>query len=439
MQIKRFEAQNMSEALKQIKREFGPDAVILSVREVESGTGMFGFSKTKGIEVTAATDMQPYKNKIDRGYSSYEANMEHYPQDDSRECTRGLFPSFRSGANTAAKAVIPSSCGKKAGNRDTKQLYALYCQMLEQDVNQAVAFNLIRRTRMLPLPAGNPAVKNFRPFIVQGLNAAGICAGRIRIADGVQRRVALVGPTGVGKTTTIAKLAAAAQTRRNRQRVAIISLDENRVGAREQIAIYARIIGCPLKIASDRRRLERHLEDLNSFDLLLIDTPGMSQACDAQIREIRSIFDNIENVEFHLVLSAATSDNNLADMIEKYRIFQISRLIFTKLDECTTYGAILNRLFLSEIPASYFTNGQQIPEDIEPASVEKIVDLIFDAGGRKYLSGSPEELADKIIRFERMLAASGEPDSDMNRFDGEGTTFGDPEITKRKMLGGSRF
>ena len=129
-----------------------------------------------------------------------------------------------------------------------------------------------------------------------------------------------------------------------------------------------------------------------------------------QINELKNFFAGIHPVEFHLLLSAGTKEEDLRDILEKFEVIPISSLIFTKLDESTTYGNIFNLLLRSKIPVSYFTNGQQIPEDIEVATVEKLVDLIL--GDEKVIerwSVLPEASSENSMNFEQMLeTASGE-------------------------------
>jgi flagellar biosynthesis GTPase FlhF len=205
----------------------------------------------------------------------------------------------------------------------------------------------------------------------------GITAGPLRIEPGKQKVVAFIGPTGVGKTTTIAKLAAIHAIKMKKQ-VALITLDNYRIGSIDQLKIYAKIIGIPIEVASTGKEFKECLNRLKDKDLILIDTAGMSQRNEYQFNELRIFFNKVRSVETHLLLSATTKEADLIDILARFKVFRINKLLFTKLDESTSYGNMLNQLIRSKIPVSYFTNGQQVPEDIEIATLEKLVDLITD-------------------------------------------------------------
>jgi len=410
MQIKKFEAQNMSEALRLVKQEFGADAVILSVRKIENGKSLLGLSRGNGVEVTAATDVQPSKvtvNNSSRQYANYYDR--HYDRSDAASAGRkkSLIRSIREGTRRFDKRKSYSAWNVREKNGDSKRLYSAYRQMLDQDVDETIALELTREVSQFLITNSSLYKKGFKQCLTHVLNENGISASPVKIEKEKQKLVAFVGSTGVGKTTTIAKLAAAAKTREEKKHVALITLDESRIGAIEQLKIYAKIIGVPIKAASGKTELKRYIEKLNKYDLIFIDTPGISQTNQAQINELHDFFTRVQDVEFHLVLSAGTNDKILSDVVEKYGVFNVSRLMFTKLDESITYGSILNQLYRSKIPVSYFTNGQQVPENIETAKIEKLADLLFDEkNNKKYLVGSPEELARNIIEFEGRLSGT---------------------------------
>ncbi len=441
MQIKKFEAQNMTEALRSIKQEFGSDAVILSVRKIENGKRLLGLSKGIGVEVTAATDAQPASvvaNNSQNGYAKYQRHQLDRSGIEAMGRKKGFIGSLREGRKRSENRNGSSALKKSKRNRDSKELFTTYHQMLGQDVDETIALELTREANRFLSTNGQLYRKGFKPCLSQVLDENGISASRVKIEKQKQKLVAVVGPTGVGKTTTIAKLAAAAKTREKKQRVALITLDENRIGAIEQLKVYAKIIGVPFRAASCRKNLKQYLERLSSYDLVFIDTPGICQKNHDQLNGLKNIFHKIQGIEFHLVLSAATNDKILSDVMKKYGVFQVSRLMFTKLDESITYGSILNQLYRSKIPVSYFTNGQQVPEDIEAATIEKLTDLVFNGTDeRKTLSGSPEELAWNIIKFERMLKGS---DDEYDTYSAEdGYENADRYMARSSAVGEKKF
>lgn len=204
-----------------------------------------------------------------------------------------------------------------------------------------------------------------------------ICSsGPIVLTPGRLKAVALIGPTGVGKTTTIAKIAAHFALVENK-RVALITVDTYRVAAVEQLRIYSELIEIPLAVAynlEDVLPIVAHYED---YDLLLIDTAGRSQKNIAQVGEIKSLLEAV-NCETHLVMSAQFKEQDMVEMVRRFSEARVDRLLFTKLDETDSYGTLLNVAEETGIPLSYLTTGQKVPEDIEIADGGKLAGLMLD-------------------------------------------------------------
>ncbi len=407
MQIKKFEASNMNEALKMVKKEFGPAAVILSARKLANEKGIFGFSKNHGIEITAATDVQPIENKnmnsqnmVSKYYD--RPNIQSVPQKIVGK--NNFINSLRQSARSYGKRNRSVEQNDRFRNKETKELYTIYRQMIEQDVDGNIALKIVQSINKYAFSERNLITKGLKSCMVHVLENAGISSNRVKVGEKDRKIVAVVGPTGVGKTSTIAKLAAAAKTRAKKQDVALITLDDNRIGAIAQLKVYAKILGTPVKAALNSKEIQKYVNEFKKYNLIFIDTPGMGQKNQEQMREIKDSLDKVDGIEYHLLLSASTNEKTLLDTLQIYKEFNLRRLIFTKLDECITYGGILNQLYRSKLPVSYFTNGQNIPEDIEVATVDKLADLIFNEKDRKkYLIGPPEDLAQSIIEFEEML------------------------------------
>jgi flagellar biosynthesis protein FlhF len=407
MQIKKFEASDMKEALKLVKHEFGPDAVILSVKKVENSKGLFGFNKSSGIEVTAATDTDSFDDrersiynmkKVANERRAYKLDLiDIYQKENRNRFDRGI-------KNNNGKSITCRKTERRHLAKWTKELFVIYNQMLNQDVNENIALEMMCEIKRDDLNTSAIEIRDQKTVFVKVLKDAGISSGRLKLEKDKQKIVAVVGTTGVGKTTTVAKLAAYAKAKGYKNRIGLITLDDNKIGAIEQLKKYSEIIGVPLNTATSYGDLRRVINRFNRLSLILIDTPGFSQTNQEKIKGLSEILTKNLNIEINLILSAASSEKTMADITKKFAIFNMNKIIFTKLDETLTFGFILNQLYRTKIPVSYFTNGQQVPEDIEIATIEKLADMIIDTKtSERYLTGPPEVLAENIADFENRL------------------------------------
>ncbi|MCF6250566.1 MAG: flagellar biosynthesis protein FlhF [Methylococcaceae bacterium] len=175
---------------------------------------------------------------------------------------------------------------------------------------------------------------------------------------------ALVGPTGVGKTTTIAKLAAKFILKHGPRQVALITTDNYRIGAHEQLTTYGRLLDVPVRVAANADELRSHINGFNDKRLILIDTAGMSQRDMRLSEQIHTLQQEDLPIKTYLVMSAATQYKAVNEIINAFKVFEPESSILTKLDEAATQGSILSAIIEQQLPVSFMTNGQQVPEDI---------------------------------------------------------------------------
>ncbi|MEB3236424.1 MAG: flagellar biosynthesis protein FlhF [Candidatus Sericytochromatia bacterium] len=235
-------------------------------------------------------------------------------------------------------------------------------RLVKQDVEPALVRQMLARLHALGV-AHEPALSERFPDVLGEMVRFG---GPI-LPPGPQREgprlVALVGPTGVGKTTTIAKLAAT-WILHHKASVGLITFDTYRVAAVDQLKVYGDIIGIPVEVVLTPGGLREALKRLDSRDLILIDTPGRSPSHKLHLSELRSFLDVAPEREVHLVLSAPTTRVNLMQAVESFRHVGVDRLLFTKTDEAVTMGAVFSVASAVGLPLSYVTVGQSVPDDL---------------------------------------------------------------------------
>ncbi len=410
MQVKRFEGVDMQEVLRLVKDELGPHAVILSTRHIKKGKGAFGMFGRPIVEVTAAVDreeepplvVRPQLGRRPMPSMPAEANARdatdlvraldplQRDMDQVKELLEQLatkeryapqvnFPSLEREMN-AVKRLIEHLVGKQ---QDTSSplfpstIMPYYQRMLGCGLEEPLARRMAEKVQNSLTKDKLEDERYVRGYFANMLVKTVPVSDPLRLLPGKLTAVALVGPTGVGKTTTIAKLAAH-YTLGEKKKVALLTIDTYRIAAVEQLRTFAKIIGLSLDVVLTPSELNQVLVQHHDKDLVLIDTAGRSQRDALQMAELRSFFPEDTPVIVHLVLSATASWSNLLETVERFQGLVLASLVFTKLDETNAFGTLLGTALRGQIPLSYFTTGQRVPEDIEVATAERVVDLILN-------------------------------------------------------------
>jgi flagellar biosynthesis protein FlhF len=258
-------------------------------------------------------------------------------------------------------------------------MLGLYGELVANDVDPMIALRLCEYTQRTLLEQGGDGPvdpEKARLFMRRVIADFIPVAAPIQLEAGKPRVAALVGPTGVGKTTTIAKLAAYAKIEL-KQKVALLTLDTFRMAAVDQLHQYAEILQVPLHVALTVEDLRSAMRFYQDRALVLIDTPGHSPKDSEMQQQLRRFLDELPEVETHLVLSATTKPRDLADIAQRFEPLKPGRLLFTKLDETSTYGPLLSTLVRVKRPLSYLGTGQEVPQDLELATSRRVADLIL--------------------------------------------------------------
>lgn len=365
---KTYRAATMRDALSQVRRDLGGDALILGTREVRRRR-LFGLAGARElVEVTA---------RAGEGRAAGTASKA------SRPATAQPHDSAPSGLNDELRRLHALVEGlSREGRLDhllpelPTELVPTYATLVEADVPEALARRLMRMVaeRLEPDEVHRPDVVRaaLRAAIEPILPIAPPIAARV----GARRVVALVGPTGVGETTTVAKLAANFKLVQNLS-IGLVTVDTYRIAAVEQLRTYAEIIGLPLAVNSDPAGMRAAIDSLGPVDLVLIDTAGRSPRDELKIRELGDFLNEARPDEVHLVLSATSTERSLRAAVDRFGQVQADRLILTKLDEADGLGGVLAVIAQAGLPVSYLTTGQSVPDDIEPANRERLARLIL--------------------------------------------------------------
>jgi flagellar biosynthesis protein FlhF len=275
-------------------------------------------------------------------------------------------------------SALSMRMGEMDAFRPRQELAEVYLRLLDTQVSSFLAKRILEGiesklavTSLKNARVVGEAVRN----IIEDMISVG---GPIELSPNGHRKIAFIGPTGVGKTSTIAKLAGSFV--RNKRLVGAISVDTYKLGATEQLAHFASILRIPLAIVRDPtspQEVHKALNTMKDRDIVLIDTFGESPKNCAKLHELKKSLELLKPHETHLVLSCTTHPEALLDAIERFSVIHIDRLILTKTDEATKFGLLLNVLEKVSTGLSYIANGQAIPEDIEEATARRVAELVL--------------------------------------------------------------
>lgn len=407
MNLKTFQSESMAGALKLVKAELGPGAVILHTRTFRRG-GWLGLRQKNVVEITASNDVNIVPPKLRREVLS-EARGTAAP--GSARLMQQTYRTSSAGTAVAAPPATPSISTIPAHARGEDpalteeirqirrmvtrmmksqaaaivpdapdQLFNQYLALLEQEVTAELAEEVINKVRSRLSPqqlADAAAVKAEVGREIAALIPSDPTALRkVRPADGRPLTIALVGPTGVGKTTTLAKLAATFKLR-DKKKVALITIDTFRIAAVDQLRTYANIINLPLHVVLSPQEMTEALHACRDFDVVLIDTAGRSQRDSDKLDDLREFIDSAEPHEVHLVLSSTCAQQVLDEAVDRFSRIRIDRIIFTKLDEAVSFGVLLNVVRRVNKQLSYVTTGQEVPHQIEAGQSDRLAGLIL--------------------------------------------------------------
>ena len=414
-----------------IRDDLGSKAIIISTKKVKKGTGVFGLFGNSVLEVTAARDEKSLPKSNSDQYNALlekqKANTGSYEDElalnapatprkvgaesnttdqnairedinELKDLVADLRKGFRREINDEAtishlryemselKGMVGTLVNRSSELRAEKlheNLIALFQQMSFNGVEEKFAKRLVEEVqRKIP----RAEINNFSyvkvyvaRMFMQVLNIDPTPTAKT--SKKWPKILTFLGPTGVGKTTTLAKIAGSEKLNNPELKVGLITMDTFRIAAVSQLKEYARIIRVPVMVANTPKELKKAIKEYRKMDLVLIDTAGRSQRDELQMAELREYLGNSDRFSNILVLSATTKDNDLIEITKRFSRTTLGGVVYTKLDESTSYGSIFNHSIRFKLPITYLTTGQNVPEDIEVASRERLIDLLLNISG----------------------------------------------------------
>ena len=405
MIIKTFTAQTETEALELARKELGPTAIVTKKKE-NIPHGLMALFKKPSYEITAAVDDAPVKPELSRKEAArnlfmnnpniiFEDNNEKDKKDEQEifkadkinfNDTASIEKQLSNLTTMIEKTISRKDEAKEAsqphkkeepGQEDNKNdrnvscIRLIYNQLVENEVDEKYVNQVI--SEIEPTLKKDAPVENILAAIYQKIVLKLGKAEAIDISGNKCKYIFFIGPTGVGKTTTIAKIASKLKLEK-KLNIALLTADTYRIAAVEQLHSYANILQVPLTVVYNETEIAQAREDLKNFDIVLIDTAGRSHRDKEQTDDIERLIKAIpeEDREVYLVLSVTTKYKDLISITEAYSEISDYRLIFTKLDESACVGNIFNIRLLTGCPLSYATFGQKVPNDISRIDAQTI-------------------------------------------------------------------
>lgn len=363
MQIKKYTAPSLKEASLKMKSELGEDAIILGSRIVENENKI---GRKKMYEISAGFD-KPTNAKV-----KSNKNSSSYKEDIST--LKNKIYQNQNISKSTIKPQLKNTINQASADSDLKKEI--------KDIIDTLAFKEVHKSIITVIMKQLKSYEKFLHSTNLDSYVLSIISSFIQVKNfelnkkNSPKIVSIVGPTGVGKTTCIAKLAVIAKLL-NELKVGLISIDTYRLGAIDQLKIFSEISNIDFQVAYEPEEMPELINKFKDKDVIFVDTAGRSQKDIKQLEKTKEYLNKIKVDETFLVLSSTNTTRTLYDVAEKFKIFNYDSLIFTKIDEAAVFGNVLNVITNFNLPVTFLSNGQVIPDDIIAADSEFISNLVL--------------------------------------------------------------
>ncbi|WP_174735024.1 flagellar biosynthesis protein FlhF [Mesobacillus harenae] len=387
MKIRKYVALTMPEAMKRIRSELGSDAVILNSRVIKTG-GFLGFFKKSSIEVIAAIDPKPLKEtalpKVNKhvpaqapdegshaGAIKEPKASEQAPGEANNKALLKEISELKEALKAASNLKSAAVCYPRAFQ---VAVSVLDSQEIEPNIKTEIMGALLEKW-YLGDQTENAA--DINKWVMEAIlnRISPLPYGGLTFE---KKFVNVVGPTGVGKTTTLAKMAAECVLKHNKK-TAFITTDTYRIAAIDQLKTYARILNIPLEVCYNLDDFKEAADKFKEYDMVLVDTAGRNFRNQQYVEELAKVVDFNEEAETFLVLALTSKQRDMEEIYKQFSHISIDRFIFTKSDETSIYGSMLNMADKYQTGIAYITNGQNVPDDLVKATPESIANTLFGA------------------------------------------------------------
>lgn len=369
MNMKKYTAETMVEVMKKVRADYGDDAIILSSNVVHS-KGIFGLFRKKSVEVVVGHDRPQQQQQAESVV--YEPKPNRPLPERTDPSTEELKKEMQEMKRLLKSMHIPTDHA-----RYPDEMQALLLHLQKQDLSETLITELadaifnemkvqksdfkLEEQRLL---AKKRLVEKFGHLPFGGISFT-------------KKYINVLGPTGVGKTTTIAKIAAQALLT-GKKKVGFITTDTYRIAAIEQLRTYANLLQAPVEIVYSAEDFEKAIAKFADLDLVFIDTAGRNYKEVKFVEDLTKLIDFSLDMESFLVLSTTSKEEDMQVIIEQFKSFSIEKLIFTKVDETNSVGPIFNLMQDYSVGTAYYTDGQEVPEDLTDATLDKLIYLLLE-------------------------------------------------------------